>query len=225
MAEIPESLSARSAEAKAKALGLPVEQVLAEMKGEAPPTPPMAEAEPNRRQAEETVAEEMRRLRAPRRSKRSSRFDDEPAPAEVAAGPAAETEPEVVADTETDVPPAPPTEAPPIEDSEEALTPPASAEPSDAAGPRDVELPPPRCHRREDRPALDGDGAGTARAMGPAGAMAPGTCGKVAGESVHRAAEGDSGGSADPASAHGGQARAIQRSRPSQRTRSTPGPT
>jgi hypothetical protein len=40
MAEIPESLLRRSAEAKAKALGLPVEQVLAEMKGEAPPAPP-----------------------------------------------------------------------------------------------------------------------------------------------------------------------------------------
>jgi menaquinol-cytochrome c reductase cytochrome b/c subunit len=39
MAEIPESLLRRSAEAKAKALGLPVEQVLAEMKGEAPPAP------------------------------------------------------------------------------------------------------------------------------------------------------------------------------------------
>ena len=34
MAEIPESLLRRSAEAKAKALGVPVEQVLAEMKGE-----------------------------------------------------------------------------------------------------------------------------------------------------------------------------------------------
>ena len=45
MAEIPESLLRRSAEAKAKALGLPVEQVLAEMKGEAPPTPPPTAAE------------------------------------------------------------------------------------------------------------------------------------------------------------------------------------
>jgi hypothetical protein len=35
--EIPESLLRRSAEAKAKALGVPVEQVLAEMKGEGPP--------------------------------------------------------------------------------------------------------------------------------------------------------------------------------------------
>ena len=39
MADIPESLLRRSAEAKAKALGVPVEQVLAEMKGEAPPSP------------------------------------------------------------------------------------------------------------------------------------------------------------------------------------------
>jgi len=37
MVEIPESLLRRSAEAKAKALGVPVEQVLAEMKGDGPP--------------------------------------------------------------------------------------------------------------------------------------------------------------------------------------------
>jgi hypothetical protein len=43
MAEIPESLLRRSAEAKAKALGLPVEQVLAEMRGEKPPAPPVTE--------------------------------------------------------------------------------------------------------------------------------------------------------------------------------------
>lgn len=46
MAEIPESLLRRSAEAKAKALGLPVEQVLAEMKGEAPPAKAPATAPP-----------------------------------------------------------------------------------------------------------------------------------------------------------------------------------
>jgi len=40
MVEIPESLLRRSAEAKAKALGVPVEQVLAEMRGEAPPSEP-----------------------------------------------------------------------------------------------------------------------------------------------------------------------------------------
>ena len=52
MTEIPEDLLRRSAEAKAKALGLPVEQVLAEMKGEAPPTPLPAPEAP----AEETPA-------------------------------------------------------------------------------------------------------------------------------------------------------------------------
>ncbi len=46
MADIPEDLLRRSAEAKAKALGLPVEQVLAEMKGEAPPTPAPSAPEP-----------------------------------------------------------------------------------------------------------------------------------------------------------------------------------
>lgn len=45
MPDIPESLLRRSAEAKAKALGVPVEQVLAEMKGEAPPTTPTPPSE------------------------------------------------------------------------------------------------------------------------------------------------------------------------------------
>ncbi|WP_420613754.1 hypothetical protein [Candidatus Spongiisocius sp.] len=49
MAQIPEHLLRRSAEAKAKALGVPVEQVLAEMRGEAPSppaAPPAAPASP-----------------------------------------------------------------------------------------------------------------------------------------------------------------------------------
>ncbi len=47
MVDIPESLLRRSAEAKAKALGVPVEQVLAEMKGEGPPVEvPVAESKP-----------------------------------------------------------------------------------------------------------------------------------------------------------------------------------
>ena len=44
MAELPEHLLIRSAEARAKALGVPVEQVLAEMRGEAPPPSPPEEA-------------------------------------------------------------------------------------------------------------------------------------------------------------------------------------
>lgn len=46
MSDIPEHLLRRSAEAKAKALGIPVEQVLAEMTGEAPPTAMAAGAQP-----------------------------------------------------------------------------------------------------------------------------------------------------------------------------------
>ncbi|MEX2651187.1 MAG: hypothetical protein WD473_01910 [Acidimicrobiia bacterium] len=58
MTEIPESLLRRSAEAKAKALGLSVEQVLAEMKGEAPPAlPSAAEPEPEEAVLEEAVEE------------------------------------------------------------------------------------------------------------------------------------------------------------------------
>ena len=41
MVEIPEHLLIRSAEAKARALGVPLEQVLAEMRGETPPAQPM----------------------------------------------------------------------------------------------------------------------------------------------------------------------------------------
>ena len=44
MPQIPEELLRRSAEAKAKALGLPVDQVLAEMRGEAPVTEIAAES-------------------------------------------------------------------------------------------------------------------------------------------------------------------------------------
>ena len=43
MSEIPEHLLRRSAEAKAKALGVPVEQVIAEMKGEVSPAPAASE--------------------------------------------------------------------------------------------------------------------------------------------------------------------------------------
>jgi len=59
MADIPESLLRRSAEAKAKALGVPVEQVLAEMKGESSPSPPPEKkpVEPDK-PAEDDLSEE-----------------------------------------------------------------------------------------------------------------------------------------------------------------------
>ena len=164
MTEIPESLLRRSAEAKAKALGLPVEQVLAEMKGEAPPTPPPSEEPAPADQSEENVAAEMEESaeRSAEIEEAVEAVDDEPAPKEeVPAEPAAEAEPEVVAESEADVAPAPPTESPPIEDSEEALAPPASAEPSDEAGPETEAEPAAAAVTTavEDRPAPEGDGA------------------------------------------------------------------
>jgi menaquinol-cytochrome c reductase cytochrome b/c subunit len=156
MTEIPESLLRRSAEAKAKALGLPVEQVLAEMKGEVPPTPPPS-AEPEAK-AEETVAEEMEQSaeRSEEIEEAVESVDDEPAPAEeVAAEPAAETEPEVVADTEADVPPAPPTETPDVTEDPPSpaspVLPPAEGETGDGGG---ISSP-------EGGGGAEGDGAGS----------------------------------------------------------------
>jgi menaquinol-cytochrome c reductase cytochrome b/c subunit len=173
MTEIPESLLRRSAEAKAKALGLPVEQVLAEMKGEAPPTPPpSAEPEPAA-QTEETLAAEMEESaeRSEEIEEAVESVEDEPAPEEeVAAEPAAETEPEVVADTEADIAPAPPTEAP--QDAPEGDGAGVSEVEPEAASPSPppAELPPEGeqtvepaaaavATAVEDRPAPEGDGA------------------------------------------------------------------
>jgi menaquinol-cytochrome c reductase cytochrome b/c subunit len=96
--EIPESLLRRSAEAKAKALGVPVEQVLAEMKGEGPPVE-VPEPDPAAPETDEVELGE-----------------DAPEPVEeVPSGgePEAET-PEVEADMDQDVPPVEPKEAEPV---------------------------------------------------------------------------------------------------------------
>lgn len=81
MADIPEDLLRRSAEAKAKALGLPVEQVLAEMKGERPP--PSASDQPPPKASEQipVVEDEPEQAVEP----------EEPPTAEPAAAPAAAT--------------------------------------------------------------------------------------------------------------------------------------
>ncbi len=58
MVDIPEDLLRRSAEAKARALGVPVEDVLAEMKGEGPPVEiPPPDEPPAPETAEEVAAE------------------------------------------------------------------------------------------------------------------------------------------------------------------------
>ncbi|MFP5331006.1 MAG: hypothetical protein ACLGHX_01380 [Acidimicrobiia bacterium] len=115
MADIPESLLRRSAEAKAKALGLPVEQVLAEMKGEAPPStppstpaqpePPITQAEPPVTQTEPPAVEDDDA--APESEPASPEPPAEESAAPVVETPAAEAEsPAAAVATATEEPPA-----------------------------------------------------------------------------------------------------------------------
>ena len=115
MAELPEHLLIRSAEARAKALGLPVEQVLAEMKGEAPPSgpPPTEQAPPAEAPAEEPAEEATAAPQAAMESapEAESVAGEIPA-AETPAPEAASVEPEPVAATAVaDPPPSPSAEA------------------------------------------------------------------------------------------------------------------
>jgi menaquinol-cytochrome c reductase cytochrome b/c subunit len=99
--EIPESLLRRSAEAKAKALGVPVEQVLAEMKGEGPPV----EVTPTEPSAPESAA-------VVEEGPPAGATAGEPEPVEETPPAGAETieTPEIEADTSQEIAPAPPTE-------------------------------------------------------------------------------------------------------------------
>jgi len=124
MVEIPEDLLKRSAEARAKALGVPVEDVLAEMKGEGPPVE-VAAVEQMPRSSQERVeqAYESATGSSPDEEEASEKPVDEVPP----AGPPPET-PEITADTTQDVAPAPPTEAtPPEEDAAAMVSEPAQA--------------------------------------------------------------------------------------------------
>ncbi|HUG31959.1 MAG TPA: hypothetical protein VMM14_03620 [Acidimicrobiia bacterium] len=125
MVEIPESLLRRSAEAKAKALGVPVEQVLAEMKGEGPPVePPPADPEaPDTEDVvvdeedapepvEETPSEDEEGAESPEVS--SDMDQDVPAEEPKEATPMPEESPEVTSDMDQDVPSEEPKEATPI---------------------------------------------------------------------------------------------------------------
>jgi len=109
MVDIPESLLRRSAEARAKALGVPVDDVLAEMKGEGPPVEVPQSQEPEKTGAEEVLEPDTEGAVEP--------VEPEPEPVEeVPPAETAETpEPEVEADMEQDVPPAEPKEAEPVE--------------------------------------------------------------------------------------------------------------
>jgi len=103
--EIPESLLRRSAEAKAKALGVPVEQVLAEMKGEGPPVQP-PQPDPEAPDTEQVALEE----------DASEPVDEVPAEDEET-----DSSPEVEADMDQDVAPEEPKEAPVPEESPAAM--------------------------------------------------------------------------------------------------------
>ncbi len=115
MAELPEHLLIRSAEARAKALGLPVEQVLAKMKGEAPPSdpPPAEEAPPSEAPAEEPAEEAADAPQAAMESApEAESVAGETPVAETPAPSAAAVEPEPVAATAVaDPPPSPSAEA------------------------------------------------------------------------------------------------------------------
>jgi len=103
--EIPESLLRRSAEAKAKALGVPVEQVLAEMKGEGPPVE-VPQPEPEAPDTDQVELDE-----------------NAPEPVEEVPSEGEETaeSPDVESDMEQDVAPEEPKEAAPQDESPAAM--------------------------------------------------------------------------------------------------------
>ena len=121
MAEIPESLLRRSAEAKAKALGVPVEDVLAEMKGEGPP---VAVPPPDDATESETVEV----------AEASEGPATEPVEEVETPEEAKEETPEVTADTEQDVAPEEPKEATYADDPDPDPVPPPAVEPQPAVG-------------------------------------------------------------------------------------------
>jgi quinol---cytochrome c reductase cytochrome c subunit, bacillus type len=100
VAEIPEDLLRRSAEARAQALGVPVEDVLAEMKGEGPPVVPSA-SEPDP-VSEDSNSEEI----AVDDADEAEDVEEVPAAGDLEA-----PTPEIVADSDQDVLPEEPKEA------------------------------------------------------------------------------------------------------------------
>lgn len=142
MAEIPESLLRRSAEAKAKALGVPVEDVLAEMKGEGPPV-----AVPREEPADVPDLDAV--------------LEEEPAPIEEtppASDDPEEESPDIESDSDRDVQPEEPKEAEyadesdpdPVPDVEAADEPVAADIGSDDAGPEPASGPAPEPAAAED---------------------------------------------------------------------------
>ena len=95
MVDIPEHLLLRSAEARAKALGISVEQALAEMKGESEPT--VVSKDPDVKVIDEAPAPAAEEAPAPA-------AEEAPAPAAEAPAPAAEAPAPAAAAVKTDAP-------------------------------------------------------------------------------------------------------------------------
>jgi hypothetical protein len=149
MAEIPESLLRRSAEAKAKALGVPVEQVLAEMKGEAPPSPPPTATEPPA-EAPATAAEPAPAAPAPAGASKPAEGGSAPSgipdsllrrSAEAKAKALGVPVEQVLAEMKGERPAAPPTPEPAAPEPEQAVPAPEPATPPAAV--TTTERPPP----------------------------------------------------------------------------------
>jgi hypothetical protein len=178
MVEIPESLLRRSAEAKARALGVPVEQVLAEMKGEGPPvTVPGAEAKGKASSPKEMVAEAAEKQvseMSEEEKEEATPGDDkpeqgeEPVPASDAPEPPAEDDSGPESEAQPDAPPqgddavtAPEEPAAAAEEAEAEPEPAAAAEeaePEPAAVATAVEEPP--------AAGTEGDGSGNGKVAG-----------------------------------------------------------
>ena len=101
MVDIPEHLLLRSAEARAKALGISVEQALAEMKGESEPT--VVSKDPEVKVIEEAPAPAAEEAPAPA-AEAPAPAAEAPAPAAEAPAPAAEAPAPAAAAVKTDAP-------------------------------------------------------------------------------------------------------------------------
>ena len=192
MVEISESLLRRSAEAKAKALGVPVEQVLAEMKGEGPPVvAPGAEAKegegPSPREMVAEAAEKQVSALSEQEKDEAAPGDDkpeageEPMPASDAPDPAAEDDSGPESEAQPEAPPqgdeavTPAEEEPAEEEPAEELEPaaeeetePAAEETEPAAEPEPEPQPAAVATAVEDAPAAEtsGNGAGDGKVAG-----------------------------------------------------------
>ena len=103
MVDIPEHLLLRSAEARAKALGISVEQALAEMKGESEPT--VVSKDPEVKVIEESPAPAAEEAPAPAAETPAPAAEEAPAPAAESPAPAAEEAPApAAAAVKTDAP-------------------------------------------------------------------------------------------------------------------------